>query len=72
MALVSQARIRYTFPDKDAQLKNKEIPLQINLKKLDSETNEYVAGAEYALYAREDITNVLAQRSIRQAMKFRR
>ncbi len=48
----------YLFPDKDAQLKNKEIPLQINLKKLDSETNEYVAGAEYALYAREDITNV--------------
>ena len=32
--------------------------MQINLKKLDSETNEYVAGAEYALYAREDITNV--------------
>ena len=48
----------YLFPDKDAQLKNKEIPLQINLKKLDSETNEYVAGAEYSLYAREDITNV--------------
>ena len=40
-------------------MKNKEIPLQINLKKLDSETNEYVAGAEYALYAREDITNVM-------------
>ena len=46
------------FPDKDVKLKNKEISLQINLKKLDSETNEYVAGAEYSLYAREDITNV--------------
>ena len=48
----------YLFPDKDAQLKNREISLQINIKKLDSETNEYVAGAEYALYAREYITNV--------------
>ena len=48
----------YLFPDKDVKLKNREISLQINIKKLDSETNEYVAGAEYALYAREDITNV--------------
>lgn len=50
------------FPDKDVQLKNKEIPLQINLKKLDSETNEYVAGAEYSLYAREDVINVFGNK----------
>ena len=44
----------YLFPDKDAQLKNREISLQINIKKLDSETNEYVAGAEFTITANKD------------------
>ena len=49
----------YLFSDREAQLTNSEIPCQVNLRKLDAETNAYVAGAEYTLYAREDVINVL-------------